>query len=317
MNVKQLAAAFAILIYHQAFAQNISNFEEVTLNSNGFNNGSDTTGGYSSGGLRFVNQYNTEFFFWSGFAASQLTDSVTSGFSNQYSAYAGAAFDGSKFGLAYASSPVFIKNEEPASPKRLLSFRFTNNTYAALSMKNGDAFSKKFGGISGNDPDFFLLTVYNYSGGSITDSAAYFLADYRFANNAEDNIVKGWRLAEPNFPNPFDSIAFRLTSSDNGTFGMNTPAYFCIDHIATEIQTGTLKPQHKIRGCYPNPATNKLFLTGVSTVQSYEIFQADGKKVASAKFNREENNGIDLRDLAPGIYQIVCDDQSSYRFRKL
>jgi hypothetical protein len=317
MNFKQLAAAFAILIYHQAIAQNISNFEEVTLNSNGFNNGSDTSGGYSSGGLRFVNQYNTEFSFWSGFAASQQTDTITSGFSNQYSAYAGTAFDGSKFGLAYASSPVFIKNEEPASPKRLLSFRFTNNTYAALSMKNGDAFSKKFGGISGNDPDFFLLTVYNYSGGSITDSAAYFLADYRFANNAEDNIVKGWRLAEPNFPNPFDSIAFRLTSSDNGTFGMNTPAYFCLDRIATEIQTGTQKSQHEIRRCYPNPATNKLFLNGVSTIQSYEIFQADGKKVAAAKFNPEENDGIDLRALSPGIYQIVCDDQSSYRFRKL
>jgi len=317
MFLKRLFTALTFLISAQSFAQNISGFEEVTLNPDGFNNGSDTSGGFSSGGIRFVNQYNTEFSYWSGFAASQQTDTATSGFSNQYSAYAGVAFDGSKFGLAYASSPVFMKNEEPLTPKRLRTFRFTNNTYAALSMKNGDAFSKKFGGISGNDPDFFLLTAYNYSGGIITDSSSWYLADYRSANNNEDYIVKSWRLAEPNFPNPFDSIGFRLSSSDNGSFGMNTPSYFCIDHIETVLQTGIQNTTKETWYCYPNPASDKLFLKGADRLHSYEIYQADGKKVASAEFDQDENIGIDVTNLPTGIYQLVCDDQSAYRFRKL
>ena len=34
-----------------------------------------------------------------------------------------------------------------------------NDTYPALSMKDGDAFSKKFGGDSSDDPDWFKLTI--------------------------------------------------------------------------------------------------------------------------------------------------------------
>ena len=314
---KQLLTALILIVTIPTFAQSISGFEEVTLSPEGYNNGSDTSGGFSSGGLRFVNQYNTEFLFWSGFASSQLTDTVTNGFSNQYSAYAGSAFEGTKFGLAYASSPVFMRNEEPSTSKKLRSFRFTNNTYAALSMKNGDAFSKKFGGVSGNDPDFFLLTVYNYSGGIITDSASWYLADYRSSNNSDDYIVKSWRLAEPNFTNPFDSIGFRLSSSDNGSFGMNTPSYFCIDRVETEIQTGTQQTVNIIQNCYPNPASDRLFLTGATGVFSYEIWQADGKKVASGEYDPKALSGINLSDLPSGIYQLTTNDRSSYRFRKL
>jgi hypothetical protein len=32
-------------------------------------------------------------------------------------------------------------------------------TYAALSMRDGDGFAKQFGGASGDDPDYFLLTI--------------------------------------------------------------------------------------------------------------------------------------------------------------
>lgn len=317
MIFKQLFTALTFLVSIPAIAQTISGFEEVILNPEGFNNGSDTSGGFSSGGLRFVNQYNTEFSYWSGFASSQLTDTVTSGFSNQYSAYAGSAYEGTKFGLAYASSPVFMRNDESSIPKKLRSFRFTNNTYTALSMKNGDAFSKKFGGVSGNDPDFFLLTVYNYSGGTITDSASWYLADYRSSNNSDDYIVKSWRLAEPNFQNPFDSIGFRLSSSDNGSFGMNTPSYFCIDHVETEIQTGNLHTLNAITNCYPNPASNKLFLKGAKGVLLYDVFQADGKKVVTGEYDPKSLEGIDLSDLPSGIYQLTANDLSTYRFCKL
>jgi Domain of unknown function (DUF4465) len=317
MYFKQLISAVSFLISIQSFAQNISGFENVVLNPNGFNNGSDTSGGFTSGEIRFVNQYNTEFSFWTGFAASQLTDTVTSGFSNQYSSYAGSAFEGNKFGIVYASSSVFMRNDEPSTSKRLRSFRFTNNTYAALSMKNGDAFSKKFGGISGNDPDFFLLSVYNYSGGIITDSASWYLSDYRSANNADDYIVKSWRLAEPNFSNQFDSISFRLSSSDNGSFGMNTPSYFCIDKIETEIQTGIQKTVEDAHTCFLNPVSDKLFLSYGEKLQSYEIFQLDGKKVKSGKYDQKGKTGIDLKNLPCGIYQIVGDDLSYYRFIKL
>ena len=55
----------------------------------------------------------------------------------------------------------------------------TNSTYAAISMRDGDQFAKKFGGESGDDPDFFRLVAHGYKDGSLTDSVEFFLADYQ------------------------------------------------------------------------------------------------------------------------------------------
>ena len=55
----------------------------------------------------------------------------------------------------------------------------TNGTYAYLSMLNGDAYAKKFGGVSGNDPDWFKLTIRKwYNGILANDSVTFYLADY-------------------------------------------------------------------------------------------------------------------------------------------
>ena len=36
---------------------------------------------------------------------------------------------------------------------------FTNTTYTALSMLNGDGFAKQFGGASGTDADWYNITI--------------------------------------------------------------------------------------------------------------------------------------------------------------
>lgn len=136
-------------------------------------------------------------------------------------------------------------------PDTLLGLTVTNATYAALSMLNGDAFAKKFGGETGNDPDYFLLTVYGYSGGNKkADSVNFYLADYRFADNSLDYIVKSFANVNTAVLGLIDSAEFTLTSSDVGQFGMNTPAFFCVDDVlaATALQnfeSEILAPQSK------------------------------------------------------------------------
>ena len=65
---------------------------------------------------------------------------------------------------------------------------------AKFPMDSGNwTFAKKFGGTTGNDPDFFKVTVKGYKGGVLTtDSVPFYLADFRFANNALDYIVDSW-----------------------------------------------------------------------------------------------------------------------------
>lgn len=170
-----------------------------------------------------------------GWTYSNQTDTTTPGFTNQYSAWAGGGQGGSaNYAVAFIG-PVEVGF---AAPTVLAGAWFTNTTYAALSMRDGDAFSKKFGGASGDDPDFFKLTIAGYRGGTGTGTIEFLLADYRFSDNRQDYIVKDWAFVDLQPLGAVDRLAFTLSSSDNGTWGMNTPAYFAMDTLAPVPEPG-------------------------------------------------------------------------------
>ena len=61
------------------------------------------------------------------------------------------------------------------SQVELNGFYVTNATYTYLSMKDGDGFTKKFGGAHGMDADYFKLIIYgNDSEGNKLDSVEFF-----------------------------------------------------------------------------------------------------------------------------------------------
>ena len=137
---------------------------------------------------------------------------------------------------------------------RPLSLRVTNTTYAALSMQNGDSFAKKFGGPSGNDPDFFKVIISALDASDARmGTLEVFLADFRFADNAQDYIADDWTAVDlSSFGDGVSKLQFTLASSDNGQFGMNTPAYFAIDHVAV----------------VPEPVSLALLLSGLAAIGS-------------------------------------------------
>ncbi len=200
-------------------------------------------GGFTSGGAFFNNTYESTFGSWAGFALSRETDVTTAGFGNQFSAFAGSGAAGS---LQYAAG--FVNTFSPFLPtitlppgEPVLSLALTNTTYAGLSMRNGDFFAKKFGGVTGNDPDFFRLTITGRDASlAPTGQVDFYLADFRFANNALDYIVDEWTTVDvSSFSAATATIEFTLSSSDNGAFGMNTPAYFAVDQVQTVPEPGT------------------------------------------------------------------------------
>ncbi|MGB7345108.1 MAG: DUF4465 domain-containing protein [Pirellulaceae bacterium] len=196
-----------------------------------FYNGSDLAGGFDSSSLSFNNNFNATFGSWSGWSVSNVTDTVTAGFTNQYSAFPGGGADGSEtYAVASTFSlPTITRN---ATDPHFAEFAVSNTTYAALSMMQGDAFAKKFGGESGNDEDFFLLTIQGIGADDqSTGSIDFYLADFRFADNTLDYIVDQWTTVDLTSLGDATELQFSLSSSDVGQFGMNTPAYFAVDNI--------------------------------------------------------------------------------------
>jgi hypothetical protein len=220
-----------------ANAQRVVGFEDIPLAPESYYNGSDGGGCIMSGGLHFNNVYDPTFGTWSGWSVSNVTDVVTPGFGNQYAAYHlpnGGGDQSSNFAVAFnfSEGDAMIDLPRGRLPRSL---RITNTTYTALSMKHGDAFAKKFGGPSGTDPDFFHLTIRGLDKfGNVSGTVSFYLADYRFENNAQDYIIDEWTAVNLVPLGNAKRLVFELTSSDNHPdFGMNTPAYFAIDNLVT------------------------------------------------------------------------------------
>jgi hypothetical protein len=100
-------------------------------------------------------------------------------------------------------------------------------------MLNGDQFAKKFGGESGNDPDFFKLTIEGEdASNNSVGTVDFYLADYRFADNSKDYIVDSWERVDLSSLKGATELSLEFTSSDNDPqFGLNTPAYAAIDNL--------------------------------------------------------------------------------------
>ncbi|MDF5732833.1 MAG: DUF4465 domain-containing protein [Rhizonema sp. PD38] len=220
--------------------QVVVDFKDLNLPEESFYNGSDGANGFKSRGAFFNNSYNPTFGSWSGWSYSNTTDKTTPGFLNQYSAYTGGGFDGSSnYGVAFTFNPgsAYIDLPTDFSVK---SAQITNTTYAVLSILNGDQFAKKFGGTSGNDPDFFLLTITGLDAANAPVGIVdFYLADYRFVDNSQDYIVNTWQPVDLSGLKQATRLSFALTSSDVGSFGLNTPAYFALGNLTLERSNAT------------------------------------------------------------------------------
>ncbi len=300
------------------------NFDELDLSATGYNNGSDGKGGFLSSeytednrGAYFKNAYNAAWGSWSGFAASNLTDNTTAGYTNLYSTYVGNASNGDNFAVTSGKEVEF----EISSLYGVKSIDISNSTYAALSMKNGDTFAKKFGGTDGTDEDWFKVMIYGTDYNDvIIDSVEFYLADYRFADNTQDYILDTWSTINLTgtglYDAPVKALKFVLSSSDVGTWGMNTPAAFCIDNIdctqfisVDEVETTTLS-------AYPNP-TNGAFTvqTANNDAKRINVYNVEGQLVLTNTIV-QENIDVDLSAFSNGLYHIqITSDSFNQQFK--
>jgi len=277
MASEKLVGLIAVLVISGISSATVATFDELSLAAESYWNGSDGSGGFSSGSAYFNNNYNAVYMSWDGFAYSNITDTSSSGWTAQYNAITGGGQDGSaNYAIGYvgwAGPPTMTLNTAGI----VEALYVTNNNYAYYSMLNGDMYAKKFGGLSGDEADWFLLTITGKDADGLTvGSVDFYLADYRFAENSQDYIVNTWEYVDLTGLGMVKSLEFGLSSSDVGDFGMNTPAYFAMDTIVPEpvrMVEIDIKP-----GSYPN-AIN-LEAHGLTPVAIFSAAGFDARGVA-------------------------------------
>lgn len=316
-----LIAAFVLMINFSK-AQLIADFEDLTLPTDSFYLDS-TSAPFESSQIIFHHDWTYSQWgdYWSnGFSYSNMTDSVTSGYSNMYSAKAAKGYNGSSNYVVGQSSSI-IKSNGVGEQFFGQGVYVTNATYTYNSMRDGDAFAKKFGGATGNDPDWFKLLIRRYSAGVLmNDSIEFYLADFRFSNNSQDYILKTWEYVDLTSFGVCDSLEFSVSSSDVGTFGMNTPAYFCLDNVAINpIVIGLNETKENLSNLNLFPSivetTANLNIVSKATEQaSINILNSIGQivKTESVQLQAGKNSFTNnYAELPAGIYFISVSTANS------
>lgn len=275
-------------------------FENLNLGTLGYFNGSDKLGGFISGNFRFMTDYNAGYNSWSGFAASAKTDGKTPGYTNQYSAITGKGVAGTPaYAVAYPAPVSVIAFKDTI----VSGLYVTNSTYAYLSMKNGDDFSKKFGGANGNDEDYLILTIKGYtSDNRETGKVEFFLADFMYSIASNDYILDTWKWVGLKQLGRISKLEFSLRSSDNGAWGMNTPGYFCIDNLNHEVLTSDPAVLQNQASVFPNPFFDQLTVSGLKSTAGIVITDLSGKKVAEYQNVANNQHLNNLENLKAGVY---------------
>ena len=252
-----------------AFAQDPATFEDVQLGGSGIWQPPIGENEMPSGGWLFTN--NTQNGYWGGFTASNRTDVTQTGLNAQYTAVTGCGYDGSsQYAVAYTMGVQTDVYAADGQSHTVTGCYVTNNLWTYEDMVQGGYGEPPYGGTSGNDPDWFKVTATGKNAsGQTVGTLDFYLADFRFANNADDYVLDTWEWWDLSPLGSVATISFSLSSSRGSGYNMLTPAYFCMDNFndggaAPDLPPYIVNPvQDVVFNEYPQ--TQQVNLDGVAT----------------------------------------------------
>ena len=174
-----------------------------------------------------INHFYSDWGFGGGFTYTNTTDLTTPGYANM-SAITGKG----KVGVTYLTSKTDAYTTAQITNLKADNFVFsgawvTNTTYAYLAIKDGnDGYLNQ---TQFKENDWFKLTAIGYtSDNKVINKVDFYLADYR---NNKKEVINNWQWFDWSAIRDAAYIQFEMSSSDNGEYGMKTPAYFSMDAI--------------------------------------------------------------------------------------
>ena len=222
-------------------------FNELPLDPESFFLPTDESS-FTSGPLSF--EYTGAEYSWSGFAYSNLSSlngeythdqfasASLTGMDGDSTNYAVAFVNSDWLGGTYDPIPSVIEVSD-GSAASFSGFYINNNEMAYITMKEGSLYNKKFGGESGNDPDWFRVKIWGIRADNTTTEPIYhYLADFRSGDNSLDFITNTWKWVDLQSLGMVTALQFVMESTDSGDFGINTPAYFCMDNLTVMAVQG-------------------------------------------------------------------------------
>lgn len=308
-------------VINQGEAYQVADFEGLLTNADSHeiisaDNGTiDSEGNYRlsylSGGLSFEALGLYDGMFACGFGPSNHTTDNQPYYSAQ--SLMGLENPGSTYMVGYYSDwegtleHNVIKREDNTtfSPIGV----YVNNSSAAYSYM-----------LSANFPqnNYFLniiATGYDENG-AITNAVSYPLADV-------NEIVAEWKYMDLTSLGECHKVIFSLSSNDDSGWGINVPAYFCIDAFTYygEANNSALRNEStkeiSVR-VYPNPANEKanINIKGLNSEAQIIVSDMQGRIVWSDE-TFENNYELNTSNMQAGVYFIKITSENIVKTQKL
>lgn len=167
--------------------------------------------------------------YFYAFSISSETESVSSGYTEPYRSAAGGAYEGNNF--AIWSNDYYGTNGLNLTAAAVVpGFMVCNNAYTVNEMQNG-GYAKKF-----DSSDWLTLYCIGKKNGAVVDTIRCELAK-------DGKYINQWTYVDLSSLGEIDELVFSMDGSDKGQWGLNTPAYFCLDNFGMEMPDGYVVPQ--------------------------------------------------------------------------
>ena len=262
---------------------------------------------------------------WNGFTVSQnASDQPTDYFpDSQWGCMAKGGIAAISNGKAIVDSerPYIVANYSSWETQNSLSITFndgnyytlngmyvTNSPYPYYTNISGDDFAN---GLT-NEGDFFKIIAYGVKADNSVETAEFMLAEFKNGSLQQTTEWTWWDLSSFG---TIKEVYFTMESSDTGQWGMNTPAYFCIDHImaSNPISSGIEENKTINNTTEIYYAANSIYVSATIST-AVKVYSINGVEVLS-QIVSEGTSAISTSTLPNGIY-IVKAGEKAIKFSK-
>lgn len=272
--------------------------------------------------FRFLHNSMSEDNFWWGFTASNSADNsfkkdfLTYQFSNMAKGGIVLNEDGSvkvdDKGLPTVSAdvPYIVGYYSSFYSKRPTDMLFTDtrlytpvsvyinlSTWGYYAVAGQDSYARGF--VKG---DTFTLTIHGVAADDTEKTVEVELASFP---DTELIAATDWKLVDLSSLGAVKELYFTLDSTDSGEWGMNTPAYFCLDKLAVEpvenssIESISVQSESDIRYIR---GTGTVIINGADFACVYDI---NGRQVMTV-----EAQSFSVESLPQGVYIIKAGNKT-------
>lgn len=269
--------------------------------------------------FHIVHGSNSEWMSWNGFTASNLANNarqentIKFQFSNMAKGGIMLNADGTvltdEFGAPVVSADVpylvgfygAFYGEKACTltmsdglPHQVKGAYFNLNSYPYYCIEFGDAYARAF-----NNGDKFTLTVHGIAADETEKTVDVTLASY---TNGNLTINRGWKYVDLSALGAVNQLYFTMSSTDIGEWGMNTPAYFCMDKLSVASDPDSSLAQVAARAAISYDRKSGIATADADYIAVYDT--AGNRQMAT------EGNRVDLSNLAAGVYVIKAGGSS-------